>query len=73
MFDFCIATSGFAGLTFFYFNSVLRPFQDYFSSYETKTVGENGRTSRKTTWYTRKQNLACLTCGQCAEFFIYTR
>ena len=27
-------------------------------------VGENGRTPRKTTWHTRKQNLACLTCGQ---------
>ena len=26
--------------------------------------GENGRTMRKTTWHTRKQNLACLTCGQ---------
>ena len=26
--------------------------------------GENGRTPRKTTWHTRKQNLACLTCGQ---------
>ena len=29
---------------FIYFNSVLRPFQDYYSSYET---GENGRTLRK--------------------------
>ena len=27
-------------------------------------MGENGRTPRKTTWHTRKQNLACLTCGQ---------
>ena len=26
--------------------------------------GENGRTPRKTTWHTRKQNLAGLTCGQ---------
>ena len=37
---------------FFFFNSVLRPFQDYFSSYETgQSVGggENGRTPRKTT------------------------
>ena len=28
-------------------------------------VGENGKTPRKTTWRTHKQNLACLTCGQC--------
>ena len=27
-------------------------------------VDENGRTPRKTTWHTRKQNMACLTCGQ---------
>ena len=26
--------------------------------------GENGRTPEKTTWHTRKQNLAYLTCGQ---------
>ena len=26
--------------------------------------GENGRSPRKTTWHTRKQNLAWLTCGQ---------
>ena len=25
-------------------------------------VGENMRTQRKTTWHTRKQNLACLAC-----------
>ena len=29
-----------------------------------QSVGENGRTPRKTTWHTHKQNLACLTCGQ---------
>ena len=29
---------------FIFFNSVLRPFQDYYSSYET---GENGRSPRK--------------------------
>ena len=51
---------------FFLFNSVLRPFQDYFSSYETgQSVGGRKRENpRKTTWLTRKQNLACLTCGQ---------
>ena len=30
-------------------------------------LGENGRTPRKTTLHTRKQNLACLTCGRGAR------
>ena len=48
-------------------NSILRPFQDYFSSYETgQSVGGRKRENpEKNTWHTRKQNLACLTCGQC--------
>ena len=49
-----------AGMVYIFFNSVLRPFQVYFSSYETSQyqyVGENGRTPRKNTWHTRKQNL----------------
>ena len=44
-----------------FFSSVLHPFQDYFSSYETgQSVGgaKMGEPPRKTT-------LACLTCGQC--------
>ena len=49
------------------FFSVKRPFQDYFSSYETgqSVNGAKKRTPRKTTWHTRKQNLACLTCAPC--------
>ena len=55
---------------FYYYYSVLRPFKDYFSSYETNQSGrrgksKNGRSTRKTTWHTGKQTLACLTCGQC--------
>ena len=48
------------------FNSVLRPFQDYFSSYETgQSVGGRKREiPEKNTWHTRKQKLACLTCCQ---------
>ena len=51
----------------FFFYSVLRPFQYYFSSYETgQLVGgaKTGEPPRKNTWHTRKQNLACLTCSQ---------
>ena len=33
---------------------------------------ENGRTRRKNTWHTRKQNLACLTCCQ-SESRTHTR
>ena len=39
-----------------------------FSSYETgQSVGGRRRENpeKKNTWHTRKQNLACLTCGQC--------
>ena len=42
----------------FFLNSVLRPFQDYFSSYET---GQSGGRKRENP---EKQNLACLVCGQ---------
>ena len=53
-------------LLFYIFNSDLRPFQDYFSSYETgQSVGGRKRESpEKNSWHIRKQNLACLTCGQ---------
>ena len=53
-----------------FFNSVLRPFQDYFSSYETgqSVGGRNGRTPRKNTWHTRKQNLACKICKACGLY-----
>ena len=55
-------------------------FLDYFSSYETgQSVGgaksrENRKKKKKkkNTWYTRKQNLACLTCGQ-SEARTHTR
>ena len=48
------------------FNSVLRPFQDYFSSYETglSVGGRKREFPEKNTWHTRKQKLACLTCCQ---------
>ena len=49
------------------FNSILRPFQDYFSSCETgQSVGGRKREilEKKNTWHTRKQKLACLTCCQ---------
>ena len=53
-------------LKYIYFlNSVLRPFQDYFSSYETVDGAKTGEPREKTIWHTLKQNLACLTCGQC--------
>ena len=52
-----------------FLNSVLRPFQDYFSSYETDQIGRWGKngepqekppgTPASRTWS------ACLTCGQC--------
>ena len=51
----------------YFFNLVLRPFQDYFSSYETgQSVGGRKREipEKKNTWHTRKQKLACLTCCQ---------
>ena len=35
-------------------------------------MGRNGSSPGKTTWHTRKQNLACLTCGQCGAR-TYTR
>ena len=44
------------------FYSVLPPFQDYFSSYETgQSVGgaKTGGLRKKNTWNTRKQNLVC--------------
>ena len=50
-----------------FFESVLRPFQYYFSSYEngqSEGGAKTGEPLEKTTWHTRKQNLACLTCGQ---------
>ena len=53
---------------FFFFNSVLRSFQDYFSSYETgQSVGgaKTGEPREKPPdTPAGKQNLACLTCGQ---------
>ena len=58
-------------VSYFFFLFSLRPFDDYFSSYETGQsvgglkMGEPPRsTPRKNTWHTCKQNLACLTCGQ---------
>ena len=52
-------------LTLFY--SVQRPFQVYFSSYETgqsEGGAKTGEAREKQTWHTRKQNFACLRCGQ---------
>ena len=47
---------------FFFLNSVLRPFQDFFSSYETgQSVGGRKQNQEKTTRHTRKENLACLS------------
>ena len=54
-------------IIYIFFNLVLCPFRDYFSSYETgQSIGgaKTGEPPRKTTWHTRKQNLACLPCGQ---------
>ena len=48
---------------FFSFTSLSRLFQLIWDGLISRW-GENGRTPRKTTWHTRKQNLACLTCGQ---------
>ena len=51
----------------YFFNSVLRPFQDFFSSYETgQSVGGRKRMipEKKNTWHIRKQKLACLKCCQ---------
>ena len=44
----------------------LRPFQNYFSSYETGQSVGGAKTGepREKTPDTRKQNLTCLTCGQ---------
>ena len=53
---------------FFFFDSVKRSFQNYFSSYETgQSVGgaKMGEPPQKNNWHTRKQNLACLTCAPC--------
>ena len=49
----------------FYLN--LRPFQDHLTHIETsQSVGGAKRyCPRKTTWHTRKQNLACPTCDEC--------
>ena len=47
----------------FFFYSLLRPFQDYFSSYEpVQSVGGSkmDEPPRKSTWHTHKQNLACV-------------
>ena len=38
--------------------------KDYFSS-SISRWGENVSTLRKTTWHSRKLNLACIICGQC--------
>ena len=57
----------FSFFLFFFFDSVLRPFQDYYSSYETgqsEGWAKTGEPREKNTWHTSKQNLACLTCGQ---------
>ena len=64
----CGTSENDVSLIFFY--SVLRPFQDYFSSYETgQSVGgaKTGEPPRKTTWHARKQNLACLTSAICGS------
>ena len=37
----------------------------FYVPFKIISARENGRTPRKTTWRTRKQNLACLACGQC--------
>ena len=52
-----------------HFSSVLRPFQDYFSS-PISRWGENVSTLRKNTWHSRKLNLACIICGQCGARII---
>ena len=53
---------------FLFFDSVLHPFQDYFTSYEMgQSVGgvKTGEHREKNmpTWHTRKQYLASLTCA----------
>ena len=49
---------------FFFLNSVLCPFQDYFSSYETgQLVGGGKREHRANNHLAHPR--ACLTCGQC--------
>ena len=59
---------------YFFFYSVYRPCQDYFTHIETsQSVGGAKREyRRKTTWHTRKQNLACLTCCQCGALGRFT-
>ena len=52
----------------FFFNSVLRPFEDYFTNIEvSQSVGaaKMGVPRRKTTWHTGKQKVACPTCDPC--------
>ena len=46
-----------------------RPIQDYLTHIETSQLvgGAKREYPGKTTWHTRKQNLACLTCGQCGH------
>ena len=49
---------------FLFLISVLHPFEDYFSSYETdQSVGgrKQENPEKKNSWQTRKQNFACLT------------
>ena len=58
---------------FFFFYSVKCPFQDYFTHRDEPIDRWAKRENPgKTTWHTRKQNLACLTCGQCGAR-TYTR
>ena len=54
-------------LFYFFWIKFNIPFQDFFTHIETsQSVGGAKRVyPRKTTRHTRKQNLACLTCGQC--------
>ena len=52
---------------FFLFLSLIQLYVKIISAHMRRANqwGENGRTPGKTTWHTRKQNLGCLTCGQC--------
>ena len=54
---------------FFFFIQFYVPFK-LFHSYRDESIGrwgENRSTRGKTTWHTRKQNLACPTCDSCPE------
>ena len=42
--------NGLLECTFFFFNSVLRPFQDYFSSYKTGQSAGGAKTPANRTW-----------------------